>query len=89
MTAAFNPYDAFTGGPPPAGQIGDREQRRAATLSALNHPAGRQWLQARLAEETARPSYIPGTPHDQAAYAEGRKAMLREIAAELFQAPQT
>jgi hypothetical protein len=86
----FNPYDTFAtpaSAAPPGGA--ERDPRRTSTLAALNTPAGRAWIQARLTEELARPSYVPGTSHDHAAYAEGRKAVLREIAAELFNPPQT
>ena len=85
----FNPYETFAPAAREAEPASDRERRRASTLAALNTPAGRAWMQARLTEELARPSYVPGTTHDQAAYAEGRKAVLREIAAELFHPPQT
>lgn len=65
------------------------EARRAATVAALGHPAGRAWLADRLAEETARPSYSPGATFDLVAYREGRKAILRDLAADLAPQPDT
>jgi hypothetical protein len=68
-----------------------RRQHQAqqdATLAALGSPAGRAWLDAILAREYARPSYIPGDDFASTAYRQGRIAVLREIAEQLHAASQ-
>jgi hypothetical protein len=88
MSDDFNPFTVFAPSSPAQAareaMERDRNIREAGTRAALGHQAGRVWLQERLAEADARPSYRPGFTFDQVAYEEGRKAALREIAAELF-----
>jgi hypothetical protein len=84
----FNPLS--NAAPPAADPDAERRAQAVstgATRAALGHPAGRAWLQARLLQEEARPSYLPGRCFDEVAWREGRKALLREIARELF--PET
>lgn len=87
MSDDFNPYGVFEPATVSAEAAQrDRQIRESGTRAALGHEAGRVWLLERLAEANARPSYRPGFSFDQVAYEEGRKAALREIAAELFPA---
>lgn len=81
----FNPYEAlgFNMLERARAENDARLARYTATRAALGHPAGRAWLQARLAEELARPSYEPGLPADQVAFREGRKDLLRELEREI------
>jgi hypothetical protein len=54
-------------------------RRNADTHAALGHPAGRAWLKHVVEAERRRPSYVPGNDLGEAAYYEGRKAMLADI----------
>lgn len=63
--------------------IAAAKDRDDALLAALAHPAGRAWLDRTLAAEFARPSFVPGDAFADAAFREGRKAILREIAERL------
>lgn len=69
-------------------QAKQREAQQASLLAALGHPAGRAWLDALLAREYARPSYVPGDDFAGTAYRQGRIAVLREIAVQLHAASQ-
>jgi len=65
-----------------------RQARQHALVAALGHPAGRAWLDAMLAEEYRRPSYMIGDSFDAVAYRQGRVAVLRELAEDLHRATQ-
>jgi hypothetical protein len=87
MSESWNVFDAPA--PLPArvreAAEGQRQAQLDLTRAAFGSGAGAAWLKARTAREMAQPSYVPGTSHDQAAYAEGRKAVFREIETELAQ----
>ena len=79
-------FDVFAGPPDAVQGAPERQAQRDALVAALAHPAGRAWLDAMLAAEYARPSYVPGDTFDAAAWREGRKALLREIAEQMHRA---
>jgi hypothetical protein len=80
MSGAWDPFmrpgpmAAITTRLPP-----ERDSEREATRQLFGGGAGAAWLRARIQREESQPSYLPGVSFDQVAYAEGRKAMLREI----------
>lgn len=59
------------------------------TRTVFGTQAGQAWLAMMAQHELARPSYRPGDAFDHVAYREGRKALLREIAATLTAQDQT
>lgn len=63
--------------------IAAARERDDALLAALGHAPGRAWLDRTLAEEYARPSFQPGDAFADAAFREGRKQILRDIATRL------
>lgn len=62
----------------------DRRHRHMLVALLFNNEIGRKWLADRLAAEP--PSYAPGDGFDLVAWREGRKALLRELQAELDEA---
>lgn len=62
----------------------DRRARLALVAAIFAPPHARAWLEQRLAAEP--PSYQPGDAFDLVAWREGRKALLRELQAELDEA---
>jgi hypothetical protein len=87
----FDVFAATPGAPTPdqrARQAKQRQAQQDATLAALGHPAGRAWLDALLAREYARPSYVPGDDFASTAYRQGRISLAREIAEQLHAASQ-
>ncbi|MFN7000502.1 MAG: hypothetical protein ACK4ST_10800 [Elioraea tepidiphila] len=68
----FNP---LTSAPPPAPALRDEEWRAVA---AALRPVAAQ-LRALAARELERPSWMPGQSVEDAAFAEGRKLMWRQM----------
>lgn len=56
---------------------------REAVRAALAHPAGRAWLRGAIARADAAGAFRPGDALDTVAWREGRRALLRELAAAL------
>ena len=81
--SAWDVFAASAAPPPPAA-----DPQRRATQAVLGNQAGRAWLAARLAHEQARPAWQPGMTIDAVAFAEGRRAMLRDLLAEITIHPQ-
>lgn len=81
MSDTFSPFDRA--GAPAIVEHARQRERRASLLAALAPPAGQRWLELRLAEELAQPSFLPGDDPATVAWREGRKAMLRDIQQEL------
>lgn len=63
-----------------------RRDRQDLVLSALGHPAGRAFLDARLAQEVRRLEFREGDSHAALTHQLGRVSLLRDLAAELARA---
>lgn len=58
----------------------EKRQAQAQDLArALGGPIQRAALEQLIAEEEARPSFLPGDVFEDTAWREGRKAMLRDL----------
>jgi len=60
-----------------------REAERLRLRAALNHAAGRAWLDSMIERYDRAASYLPGASLDAVAWNESRRLMWRELRAEL------
>jgi hypothetical protein len=81
---ALAQHAPYAPGAPAGPRFSDGVRARIeAAQRALGNPAGRAWIEERLAQLLARPSYTHGDSFDHVAFLEGQKAALRAIKADI------